>query len=424
MAELSVKSPQQLEAAKNRAISLSDETILQSESDQDVNPAIQRAIVQPARMNPRDLLALQRVAGNRATLALLRRTVPLPTRPAIQRVEEEPAFTGETGDIDIQLPEWNEQTERDTGESGEELLQTKRLPQPVPPQIQRGFFSWFKKKGSGNQSQGAVSESKNVTLTGVTAGSVYTSTKSALGAVKGTAETGTLAFLGVFQSLGQTITGWGIPGILGLVKKIYDVVTSGYDMYALEKAKDDLEKKQTANPQAMSQSDSALLEATQHGYSKVRRRFWEGIYKLISQVIKVVAHFITILSGGTAAMVSELVAFGATVLEGVVKVFHKVKGFFKWLLNKRGAHRQQSAERIVDSAVQNDKTALQLLVSLDPMGTLGREKQALKYGYGSPPQPQNIDEMLEFLRTLRSNPKKFGSIDEFKEFVAVKLKST
>jgi hypothetical protein len=418
MPDLSAKSSQELEAAKKRALSQIDGPVQSAEPG--LSPAVQRAIAQPARMSPSDLINVQRMAGNRAASVLLSRAAAHMT-PVVQREEEEQGEAEEQEDIEIQLPEGDELPADESGDDEDSIVQTKPL--PGTGQVQRGFFSWFK-KGKGNQSQGPVSETKNVTMTGVTAGSVYSSTTKALDAIHNTAPTGTMAFLGVFQSLGETISHWGILGMLGLIKKIYDVVTAGYDMFALERAKDDMEKKQAANIGPMRESDANLLEATQHGYSKVRRRFWEGVYKLISQIIKVVAHLITVLSGGTAAMVSELVAFGATILEGVVKVVHKVKGFFKWLLNKRGAHRQQSGERIVDSALKKELTALQLLVSLDPMGMIGRQKQALKYGYGDPPKPANTDEMIEFLNTMRFSPDKYGSIEEYKEFVAAKLKST
>ena len=122
-------------------------------------------------------------------------------------------------------------------------------------------------------------------------------------------------------------------------------------------------------------------------------------------------------------MVSELVAIGASVLEGIQKLYAKGKGFYKWLRNKRGKHRKESADTIVDLGLTKDQNDLKILIDLDAYSTMRDIKKGLVHGHGGVDTPTNPTEMYNLLVTFRDEPDKYGSLQEYKKDVMKKLKS-
>jgi len=382
-----------------------EEELFQQGKDQEADtPAFTQTLNAPSKpMSSQQVAQLQRMIGNRAVNTMISRRA---TTNVAQRKTPPPQANLEEEQLDLR------------GDAEMESVFSTPISAAPVDNVQRGFFD----KGKGkNASQGELSEIKEATKAGITGMGVYRTVKRGLEILNGAKEAAGEMFKGALTEFANLLNGLAIPGFVGLITRIYDAIRGYLEMRGLKDAHDKLaEKQKTA---ALSPTEENLKEATAHGFGKVKRRFYKAVYLVVSSVVKVVSHLITLLSGGTAAMVSELVAIGATVLEGIKVLYEKGKGFIKWLLNKRGVHRQQSATRILESAYGRDPVALQLLIDLDPMGFIGREKRALKYGYGDPPETKTTDDMYKLLMTFRDTPKKWGSEAEYQADLEVKLKS-
>jgi hypothetical protein len=385
-----------------------DELLRSEAAAEPVNaPLMQRAQTDPTTLTARQVLQLQRTIGNRAVNNLLATNRP------VQRKPIQPA------PVTIQRDE-NEDEPLTADHENDSALETaiaRQIDTAPTTAVQRGLFS----KGKGNVAQGPLSEIKQTGLAGVTGMGVYRAITRGLDLIKGAKEVGGELFKGALTEFANLLNGMAIPGFVSLIKRIYDAITTYIGMSGLKTAFEGLQTKEKTAP--LSPDEANLKEASGHGFGKVRRRFYKAVYLVVSSIIKVAAHIITLVSGGTTAMVSEMVALGASVLEGIQTLYEKGKGFIKWLRNKRGAHRKQSADRIIASALSKDATALKILIDLNAYSTIRNEKFALKHGHGGVDTPETPDEMYNLLVTFKDDPGKYGTLVEYHDDVMKKLKS-
>ncbi|MGI0485216.1 DUF4157 domain-containing protein [Pantanalinema rosaneae CENA516] len=218
---------------------------------------------------------------------------------------------------------------------------------------------------------------------------------------------------GLLSKVAQSI----ISGVVSLGLKIYSAYNTYKEMKALQETKESFAGK--AN---LSKDENNVRDAAIHGYGKVRRRFWSSIWGIISTITSSVCNIITLLSGGTATMVTGIITAGLEVINGIKSLVMKGKGFFKWLSGKRGKNRAKSANSIFTAAKNGNAVALKLLVDLDPMGFTGRAKRKLK-GAKDIKQPKNIIDMQTLIDNIVAQPALYGTMDDFKAEVAEKLKS-
>jgi hypothetical protein len=259
-------------------------------------------------------------------------------------------------------------------------------------------------------------------MAGITGMGVYRAITRGLELIKGTSAAGGELFKGALIEFANLLNGMAIPGFVSLIKRIYDAITTYIGMKGLKQSYENLVAKEKNG--VLAPHEVELKEAAGHGFGKVKRRFYKSVYLVISSIVKVAANIITLVTGGTAAMVSGLIAVGASVLEGIQTLYEKGKGFIKWLRNKRGAHRKQSADRIINAALkQKDENALRILVDLNAYSTIRNEKYALKHGHGGVDTPETTEEMYKLLVTFDTNPDKYGSLVEYHDDVMKKLKS-
>ena len=172
-------------------------------------------------------------------------------------------------------------------------------------------------------------------------------------------------------------------------------------------------------------SDLKLIEAVKHGVSKVFRRVWSAGYDCIRALIDTIMSLATIISGGMAAPAKAIASTAGAVLDGIALLYRKGKGIWKAITGKRGKHRQQSAETIVNTALDGDAVALQLLVDLSPIGLMERLKRfILPWKKSAPPKVESPEAMRQLLWDLRRSPGEMGmSIPEFMGLVKEQLKS-
>jgi Domain of unknown function (DUF4157) len=209
-------------------------------------------------------------------------------------------------------------------------------------------------------------------------------------------------------------------GILPVIKMIMACTTffgALGDYRSLDKAAESL--KNQPKP------DLNLAEAVSHGLGKVYRRVWSAGYDFVKSIIDTVMSIATLVSGGTAAPAKAIASIAGGVLDGIALVYRKVKGLWKTLTGKRGKHRQQSAERIVNSALDGDAVALQLLIDLSPIGLMERLKRfVLPWKKSAPPKVSSPEGMRQLLFDFRRSPAEMGiGIPEFMGLVKDQLKS-
>jgi hypothetical protein len=398
-----------------------------------------------AKADPRTIMQMQRLMGNQATLRMVspapapRVITPAPgtvqraatSEPSTQPDQEQAPELARTLDAAPVMNGGGDAQSRPVSAAPATLIQ-RNGKAPSPPEVVEEVGEEQEEEGEEPQVPGVspepedeaeeppgdnvaadtgVDKAKALGDTGLTGAGLYSNIKAFFSTLANpeAAET-------TFSTIMQPFV--SIFSVLGVFWAINKVRVAYNQMTGLGSAKDAL-----AGKNNLSKDEKKLKASAEYGYAKVRRRFWGSVYRVVSVIVRTVMHFITLLSGGTAAMVSEGIAMAQSILDGLRVLFHKAKGFVKWLLGSRGKARTLNANQIVDSAIKGDKVALKLLVDLDPIGMVGRQSRALKYGYGSPPQPTNVADMTALLNTFQKNPEQFGTVAEFRHDTAVALKS-
>ncbi|MBE9008709.1 hypothetical protein IQ250_00575 [Pseudanabaenaceae cyanobacterium LEGE 13415] len=229
-----------------------------------------------------------------------------------------------------------------------------------------------------------------------------------------------------------------IQGVIGVLEKFgVSIVAAGIQAAAVKTAWKDWTALETArksfSTEYIWQEDEVLdlYETVSYGERKVERRFWNSLHNFITSIVKISARLITICTGLTTAMVTELVHLGTRTQESIKTILLRAKGVMKEVQGKRGENRKKSAKTIVEKALEGDESALKLLVDLDLLGGLtgkaavaaGRKNRAMPLSSNENLIPKNPKEMLRLLNNMEKQPKEWGSLDEFKQIVAEKLKS-
>jgi len=113
-----------------------------------------------------------------------------------------------------------------------------------------------------------------------------------------------------------------------------------------------------------SAKNGELKEIATYALGKVRRSYYTKIFEFVSAIASVASKLITIF-GGPAA-VGGVVMGAVNTLAGAAKTAtQKVKGFWKWLNNRRGANRAKNSEALIRLAVEKkDPEAIDLLFAI------------------------------------------------------------
>lgn len=247
------------------------------------------------------------------------------------------------------------------------------------------------------------------------------------------------------MSFGNALMNWAFVGsVLGIAKSIYDAYTLWGEWQSFSQAQKDLK----ANQDKGESASAALQDAIDHGYGKVKRRFWSVMSTVVSKVVDVVSYIL--IATGVGAAVGAIMQLSIKLLETLALLGRKIKGLWKFISKSRGAHRSQSADTLVQSALRGDKIALQILVDIDPIGAIGRAKIGAKNGLDVAKADQmgkfgkagmatfgaayevlagdskvkTPDQMQEYLLNIKEDPSWYNiNINEFTAAVSEKLKS-
>jgi len=172
-----------------------------------------------------------------------------------------------------------------------------------------------------------------------------------------------------------------------------------------------------------------------YAYAKTKRGFWLRVIKAAINAGEIIARMITLISGGTAALVTEATAVAMGLSNGIIKVGQSLKGIYKMIRGKRGKRRLESANWIVDGAIDGDQDLLQLLLDLDVVSGIWLDKRSFILTKNQKPGadkayikkladltriPADKQQMQNYLKLLEE----VDGIASFKGRVAAMTKST
>jgi len=172
-----------------------------------------------------------------------------------------------------------------------------------------------------------------------------------------------------------------------------------------------------------------------YGYAKTKRGFWLRVIKAAISIGQLIARMITLITGGTATLISEAVTVAGSLSQGVIKVGQSLKGIYKMVMGKRGKRRLEGANWIVDAALDGDQEMLQFLVDGGALSKsflfmreqaykneaeVSTDKIRLKKLEIMSKRPKTADEMKTYLETAED----LNILTLVKSQVAIMTKST
>lgn len=172
-----------------------------------------------------------------------------------------------------------------------------------------------------------------------------------------------------------------------------------------------------------------------YGFAKTKRGFWLRVIKAAINVGQVLARLITIISGGTAALISEATNTALALSNGIIKVGQSLKGIYKMITGKRGKRRTEGANWIVDAAIDGDQEMLQFMIDGEALSKAYLEARRRKFVDEAETstdkdhlaklellskRPKTTDEMKTYLQTAEE----LNTLVAVKNQVAIMTKST
>lgn len=115
-----------------------------------------------------------------------------------------------------------------------------------------------------------------------------------------------------------------------------------------------------------SKDDIKLFDIAKYAYKKTRRAFIYSMTKIALKIVRMIALIITLLTGGTSAVVTASIAAIAAAVETSTLLFRKIKGLGKLMMGTRGKNREKNAEQLVKLAKGGRDDAAQTIIDVDP----------------------------------------------------------
>lgn len=182
----------------------------------------------------------------------------------------------------------------------------------------------------------------------------------------------------------------------------------------------DLSGEAESSPEEMSKRQE-LLDSLLYAERKVLRRYYDAIYNIIDTGIGLLTSIATLIVP-VASLAKAAIDSGRAAINAIKVVIRKTKGLYKLFTGKRGKHRFETAQQIVEAAQGEDPVALKLIVALDPGGIMWKIKRAVldteRY-QAFPSWPDNPRDMLELIKLMV----KYGDLKTLQQMLADKFKS-
>jgi len=120
-----------------------------------------------------------------------------------------------------------------------------------------------------------------------------------------------------------------------------------------------------------------LGQVAYYAFKKTRRAFWSTITRMMLKVVKWIAHIITVLSGGTTAVVTGAIALSADVTRSLMGIGANIKGVYKTLMGKRGVMRKKNASELMSLAERGNEDALQTIWDVNPFDEASKVSKSM-----------------------------------------------
>ncbi len=144
---------------------------------------------------------------------------------------------------------------------------------------------------------------------------------------------------------------------------------------------------------------SDLAKAVLHSYGKINRSVNTKWISVIKGILGMVGRLITLVSGGTAALVSEALVILKDIMSLAQVAFRSVKGIYKYVKGTKGKGRATSARTFLLSAASGEKLAARFLLKMDLYGIV---QKATKKVIGK--DTKAADSILKEIAALAKTP--------------------
>ncbi|GEM_PF-7104891 len=145
-----------------------------------------------------------------------------------------------------------------------------------------------------------------------------------------------------------------------------------------------------------------------YAFNKTRRAFRGTIVRATLKLVRWIAHIITVLSGGTTAVVTGAIAVSADISRSLMAIGKRLKGLYKVLTGKRGVGRKRNAQELMALATGGNMDAIQTIWDVNPFDEVstGTKKAWNATGglgvFGDTielPKPDSVEDLKTSLKT-------------------------
>lgn len=375
------QSKRQIRRRSRRRIQ--DETLLHQQTDQSLQ--LQRAIKAPSEqtLTPEVIQQLQSSHGNTFVNALVQQSRQKNNTPSnglpvttIQRWVSATPTKGPAPTFDPIVADNFALMDKFKGLKT--AKKSIKKPQKLIEQIQGGNTAQTAEETM-TEHGGIVSENAGSLVAALQGGDIMT----AMGPLQAIN-----AILGQYIGLAKTI----IKFVMSIKKTIEAFKTRK----ALAKAVKALKQK-VADGTASPDEDN-VFQSSSYGLAKVTRRFVESIAKTVILLGKAISTWVTFFTGGTTAVFTGVVDLLTSSAQSALKGYRAGKAIYKQRKGTKGVARAENAQTLIESALNNQPDALQLMISLKVGNLVFQNKKKKKLVNGK--FPKTATEMAMFLRTL------------------------
>jgi hypothetical protein len=175
------------------------------------------------------------------------------------------------------------------------------------------------------------------------------------------------AFFEFFQKLNEEYEN-SFKVIFSPISKTLKLIKAAIDLWGKLKQLGQLQDQ--AGDQGEPLPDT-LLEAIKYAYKKLIRAFKTALFRALFNAISGISRLVTYLTGGTSAIVTEILELSSDILLKLESTARKFKGVYKWADGTRGVNRFKHAKVIVTFALVNGHPdANQLMATFFPPSKL------------------------------------------------------
>lgn len=174
-----------------------------------------------------------------------------------------------------------------------------------------------------------------------------------------------------------------------------------------------LEKQKTIAASAPDFPDD-LMSVAVYALKKVTRSYYTAIARGILQGIQFISRIATIISGGAAGVVTEIIGLISTIVEKAEKYYRMLNGVWKFLKGRKGIARKKNAEKVFDLVATGNTHAIAFIKDYYAAGFGFMQKKMLEYiqskadahmtGELNSQLDNGMEQFFNYLKVNQTNP--------------------